>query len=174
MGHDKGLRTRRFAASLIGARGVLRSRILRSGVLRSRVLRRIVLWGRKSSLWVWPFGQACCGGESIRSLLERAGPSSSGVEIAASWHQADVLVVSGGVTLKSLPALLEIHREMPEPKWVLSLGHGSPGGGPPTTYADAGSVNDCLPVDVRAPACPPTPESLIEGLSEIRKLIEED
>ena len=95
------------------------------------------------------------------------------MEIAASWHQADVLVVSGGVTLKSLPALLEIHREMPEPKWVLSLGHGSPGGGPPTTYADAGSVNDCLPVDVRAPACPPPPESLIEGLSEIRKLIEE-
>ena len=158
MGHDKGLRTRRFAASLIGGgvlrsgvlrSGVLRSRILRSGVLRSRVLRRIVLWGRKSSLWVWPFGQACCGGESIRSLLERAGPSSSGVEIAASWHQADVLVVSGGVTLKSLPALLEIHREMPEPKWVLSLGHGSPSGGSPGNYADAGSVNDCLPVDVR-------------------------
>ncbi len=137
---------------------------------QSRALRRIVLWARKGSLWLWPFGAACCGGEAIRSLLERADLRSSGVEIAASWREADVLVVSGGLTLKSLPALLRVHAEMPEPKWVLSIGHAADETSF-ETYADAGSVDEVLPADVRITGCPPTPASLMEGLRAIRRLI---
>ena len=92
------------------------------------------------------------------------------MEIAPSWRDADVLVVSGGLTLKGLPALLRVHAEMPEPKWVLALGHGADGV-PSGTYADAGSVSEALPVDVRIPGCPPSPESLLEGLGAIRGLI---
>jgi NADH-quinone oxidoreductase subunit B len=166
LGHDGLAGCGRFGAALIRAR----IERIEKRVRQSRALRRIMLWGRRGSLWLWPFGAACCGGEAVRSLLERADLRSSGVEIAPSWRDADVLVVSGGLTLKGLPALLRVLAEMPEPKWILALGHGADEL-PSETYADAGGVSEALPVDVRIPGCPPSPESLMEGLDAIRGLI---
>lgn len=166
MGDDGAPGPRRFGRALIAAELEKRAHQGR------RVLQRLARWGRKSSLWLLPFGTSCCGGESLRALVERSDFHGTGVEVAAAPQQADLLVVSGRVTLKSLPVLLETYGAMPEPKWVLSLGDASSDCGPPESYAHAGAVNDFLPIDVYVPGCPPTPESLQEGLRQIQELID--
>ncbi len=155
MGPDGNSRPRRFGAALITAR-----------------LQRILRWSRKNSLWIYPFGPACCGGETLLDVAERSDLNRTGAEIARhSPRQADLLVVAGRVTLKMLPELLETYREMPGPKWVLSLGDCASGGGRFDTYAHVGGVNSLLPVDVHIPGCPPDPETLLEGLRRMQQVI---
>jgi len=133
----------------------------------------LVKWSRKNSLWPMPFGTACCAIEMMSALASRFDMSRFGAEVIRfSPRQADLLIVSGRVSLKMLPVLLQIYNQMPEPKWVIAMGACASTGGVFDTYTLIQGVDRFLPVDVYLPGCPPRPETLIDGLLEIQRRID--
>jgi NADH-quinone oxidoreductase subunit B len=125
----------------------------------------LVNWARKSSLWPATFGLACCAIEMMATTDARHDLARFGSEVfRASPRQADVMIVSGRVSRKMAPVLRRIYDQMPEPKWVISMGACATSGGVFDNYAIVQGVDKIVPVDVYIPRCPPRPEMLIHAV----------
>jgi NADH-quinone oxidoreductase subunit B len=130
-------------------------------------------WARKSALWPMTFGLACCAIEMIASSTARFDIARFGSEVfRPSPRQADLMIVSGTVTLKMAPIVKRIYEQMPEPKWVISMGACSSVGGPFNTYAVLQGVDRIVPVDVYVIGCPPRPENLFYALLKLQDKID--
>ncbi|MCO1576364.1 MULTISPECIES: NADH-quinone oxidoreductase subunit B [unclassified Crossiella] len=128
-------------------------------------------WGTSYQVTVLDLGLACCGVE-VMAALHGADLAGYGIEPTGGPERAHVLVVSGTVTDVMLPAILATYREMPEPKYVLSVGACSNTGGPYwDSYAVTKGIDQLLPVHVAVPGCPPRPEALLEGMVALHKLV---
>ncbi len=133
-------------------------------VLTTR-LDSLINWARKSSLWPATFGLACCAIEMMNATSGRNDLARFGSEVfRASPRQADVMIVSGRVARKMAPVLRRIYDQMPEPKWVISMGACATSGGVFDNYAIVQGVDKIVPVDVYIPGCPPRPEMLIHAV----------
>lgn len=132
----------------------------------------VVNWARRSSLWPMTFGLACCAIEMISGAQPRWDFAERfGMLYRASPRQSDLMIVSGTVTYKMAPLLYQLYEQMPDPKWVLSMGACSNFGGPFDTYATLQGVDRIVPVDVYVSGCPPTPEGLIAGILELQNRV---
>tara|TARA_Y100000758_G_scaffold14351_1_gene10314 strand:- start:221 stop:814 length:594 start_codon:yes stop_codon:yes gene_type:complete len=135
----------------------------------------VAKWARKNALWPMPFGTACCAIEMMATLSGRFDMSRFGAEVIRfSPRQADLMIVSGRVSIKMMPVLLKIYEQMPEPKWVISMGACASSGGVFDTYTLVQGVDQFLPVHCYIPGCPPRPESLLDALMKIQAIIGED
>src|SRR6202162_5328308 len=134
----------------------------------------LINWARKSSLWPATFGLACCAIEMMNATSARNDLARFGSEVfRASPRQADVMIVSGRGSRKMAPVLRRIYDQMPEPKWVISMGACATSGGVFDNYAIVQGVDKIVPVDVYIPGCPPTPKMLLYGFNELqRKILE--
>jgi NADH-quinone oxidoreductase subunit B len=140
-------------------------------VLTTR-LDSLINWARKSSLWPATFGLACCAIEMMNVTSSRNDLARFGAEVfRASPRQADVMIVSGRVSRKMAPVLRRIYDQMPEPKWVISMGACATSGGVFDNYAIVQGVDKVVPVDVYIPGCPPRPEMLIHAVMMLQDKI---
>ena len=146
------------------------------GNLAITTLDQIYNWSRKNSLWPMMFGLACCAIEMISTAASRYDFSRFGMEVMRpSPRQADVMIVSGTVTKKMVPNIVRLYNQMPEPKYVVSMGACANGGGPfKYGYSVVPGIDKYLPVDIYIPGCPPTPEALLNGLMKLQKKIEQE
>jgi len=136
-------------------------------------LQKVVNWSRRSSVWPMPFATACCGIELMATASSRFDLARFGAEVMRfSPRQADLMLVAGRVTVKMMPVLQRIYQQMAEPKWVVSMGACASTGGVFDTYATVQGVDQFIPVDVYVPGCPPRPETLIEGIMAIQRIID--
>ncbi len=132
-------------------------------------------WSRKNSLWPMPFATACCGIELMATGASRYDVARFGAEVMRfSPRQSDLLICAGRVVIKMMPVLQRIYQQMCEPKWVISMGACASTGGVFDTYAVIQGIDQFLPVDVYVPGCPPRPETLIEGIMAIQRIVERD
>jgi NADH-quinone oxidoreductase subunit B len=129
-------------------------------------------WARKSALWPLGFGLACCAIEMMAAGASRFDLDRYGVMFRASPRQADLMIVAGTVTLKMAAPLRRLYDQMPEPKWVISMGACSNCGGPFPAYSVLQGVDRIVPVDVYIPGCPPRPEALMYGILKLQDKID--
>lgn len=143
------------------------------GILTTQV-NKVLDWGRSSSLWPVTFGLACCAIEMMSAQGSRFDMSRFGAEVfRASPRQADLMIVAGRCSTKMAPVLRQIYDQMPEPKWVISMGACASCGGVFNNYAIVQGVDKIVPVDVFVPGCPPTPDMLLFGFNELQRKIRE-
>jgi NADH-quinone oxidoreductase subunit B len=143
-----------------------------SGGFITTKLKELMNWGRRNSLWPMPFGTACCAIEMMATLSSRYDLARFGAEVIRfSPRQSDLMIVSGRISLKMMPVLIEIYNQMPEPKWCISMGACASSGGVFDTYTLIQGVDQFIPVDVYIPGCPPRPESLIDAVMLIQQKI---
>ncbi len=135
-------------------------------------LDEVVNWGRKYSLWPMPFGTACCAIEFMGVVSSRFDVSRFGAELVRfSPRQADLLLIMGTVTQKMAPVLKQIYDQMPDPKWVVSMGACASSGGFYDNYSVVQGVDELVPVDVYVAGCPPRPENVIGAIVKIQEKI---
>ncbi|HET6267051.1 MAG TPA: NADH-quinone oxidoreductase subunit NuoB, partial [Acidobacteriota bacterium] len=134
----------------------------------------VVNWGRRSSIWPLQFGLACCAIEMICTAASRFDIARFGAELfRATPRQADLMIVSGTVVKRMVPMIVRLYNQMPEPKYVISMGACSSGGGPfKEGYNVVSGIDEFLPVDVYVPGCPPTPQALLDGLITLQNKID--
>ena len=133
---------------------------------------KLLDWSRSSSLWPATFGLACCAIEMMSASADRFDIARFGAEVfRASPRQADLMIVAGRCSVKMAPILRQIYDQMPEPKWVISMGACASCGGVFNNYAIVQGVDKIVPVDVFVPGCPPTPDMLLFGLNELQRKI---
>jgi NADH-quinone oxidoreductase subunit B len=137
-------------------------------------LDKLYNWGRKRSMWPMMFGLACCAIEMICVAASRYDLARFGAELLRpSPRQSDLMIVSGTVTKKMVPTIVRLYNQMPEPKYVLSMGACATGGGPfKEGYNVVSGIDKFLPVDVYVPGCPPKPEALLHGFLKLFEKIE--
>jgi NADH-quinone oxidoreductase subunit B len=135
-------------------------------------LEKVVNWARKNSVWPATFGLACCAIEMMMTVAPRHDLARFGMEaFRASPRQADLMIVAGRVSQKMAPVLRQIYDQMPEPKWVISMGACASCGGMFNNYAILQGVDKIVPVDIYVPGCPPTPEILMSGIFQLHRQI---
>ncbi|RYP93669.1 hypothetical protein DL770_000200 [Monosporascus sp. CRB-9-2] len=135
-------------------------------------LDQIVAWARNGSMWPLTFALACCGIEMMHASMPRYDQDRLGIIFRASPRQADVMIVAGTVTNKMAPAVRQCYDQMPDPKWVISMGSCANGGGYyHYSYSVVRGVDRILPVDIYVPGCPPTAEALLYGVFQLQRKI---
>jgi NADH-quinone oxidoreductase subunit B len=140
--------------------------------LLTTTVEKALAWARSSSIWPATFGLACCAIEMMHTATPRYDIARFGAEVfRASPRQADLLIVSGRVCQKMAPVLRTIYDQMLEPKWVIAMGACASTAGVFKNYAVVQGVDKIVPVDVYVPGCPPRPESLLEGILILQRLI---
>ncbi|HYU16652.1 MAG TPA: NADH-quinone oxidoreductase subunit B family protein [Candidatus Acidoferrum sp.] len=144
---------------------------LEHGILFTSV-EKMVNWARANAIWPLGFGLACCAIEMMAILGPRFDVSRFGAEVMrASPRQADLMIVAGRVSIKMAPVLRQLYDQMPDPKWVISMGACASCGGVFNNYAILQGVDKIVPVDVYVPGCPPRPEALIHGIMKLQEKI---
>eukprot|EP00127_Corallochytrium_limacisporum_P000744 Clim_evm30s25 gene=Clim_evmTU30s25 len=132
----------------------------------------VVNWGRTGSMWPMTFGLACCAVEMMHAATPRYDMDRMGIIFRASPRQSDVMIVAGTLTNKMAPALRKVYDQMPEPRWVLSMGSCANGGGYyHYSYAVVRGCDRIVPVDIYVPGCPPSAEALLYGLIQLQRKI---
>jgi len=150
----------------------LKSELQKSGIF-VLPFEQLYNWGRKSSIWPLQFGLACCAIEMIASAASRYDLARFGAEVfRATPRQADLMIVAGTVTKKMAPQVVRLFNQMPEPKYVISMGACAISGGPfKDGYNVLKGVDRFIPVDVHIPGCPPRPEALIHSIMTLQRKI---
>jgi NADH-quinone oxidoreductase subunit B len=165
----------------------LRARDMLRGDLEGRELNRYVeervltttmdkavAWARSNALFPATFGLACCAIEMMSIVAARVDVARFGFEaFRASPRQADLLILSGRISIKMAPVVRRIYDQMLEPKWAIAMGACSSSMGVFNNYAIV-PADKFMPVDVHVPGCPPRPEALMHGILKLRKMIQED
>ncbi|KAI8078649.1 NADH-ubiquinone oxidoreductase [Halteromyces radiatus] len=131
---------------------------------------RVVSWAREGSIWPMTFGLACCAVEMMHCSTPRYDQDRIGIVFRASPRQSDVMIVAGTLTNKMAPALRKVYDQMPEPRWVISMGSCANGGGYyHYSYSVVRGCDRIVPVDIYVPGCPPTAEALLYGIFQLQK-----
>ncbi|MBW0488826.1 hypothetical protein O181_028541 [Austropuccinia psidii MF-1] len=135
-------------------------------------LDKIVNWARQGSLWPMTFGLACCAVEMMHMAGARYDQDRLGIIFRASPRQSDIMIVAGTLTNKMAPALRKVYDQMPEPRWVVSMGSCANGGGYyHYSYSVVRGCDRIVPVDLYVPGCPPTAEALLYGMLQLQRKI---
>jgi NADH-quinone oxidoreductase subunit B len=137
-------------------------------------LEKALSWARSNSLFPLTFGLACCGIEFMHMVASRVDIARFGYEAArASPRQADLIILSGRVSIKMAPVVRRLYDQMLEPKWAISMGACCSSQGVFNNYAIV-PADKFMPIDVHVPGCPPRPEALVHGILKLRKMIQDD
>jgi NADH-quinone oxidoreductase subunit B len=129
-------------------------------------------WAQTRSFWPLPFGTACCGIEFMGVVSSHYDVARFGYEVVRfSPRQSDILIVAGTINDKMAPVLKKIWEQMPDPKWVLSMGACACSGGFYRAYHVMQGIDEIIPVDVYVPGCPPSPEGVIYGILQLKEKI---
>src|SRR6201992_4225420 len=150
----------------------LKQELEKQGIVAT-TLQELYNWGRKSSLWPLNFGLACCAIEMIATTMARYDLARFGAEVfRPSPRQADLMIVAGTLTKKMAPQVVRLYNQMPEPKYVISMGACAISGGPfKQGYNVLKGIDRFIPVDIYIPGCPPRPEALLHGLIRLQEKI---
>ncbi len=138
-------------------------------------LEKMVNWARKRSMWPLGFGLACCAIEMMSTFASHFDLARFGMEVMRpSPRQADLMIVAGRVSMKMAPVLRTLYEQMPNPKWVISMGACASCGRVFNNYAILQGVDRIVPVDIYVPGCPPRPEQLMDGILKLLEKVEKE
>lgn len=141
---------------------------LPDGIITTSV-NAVLNWGRENSLWPLPFGTACCAIEFMSAVSSAYDISRFGAEVVRfSPRQSDLIIVAGTINYKQAPILKRVYDQMPDPKWVISMGVCASSGGFYDNYAVVQGIDEIIPVDIYIGGCPPRPEAVLDAIMKLQ------